>query len=123
MFFQIFNIPIIDFPIGVLDFALIDQVIILPLSCDHFPRWKNQGALAIELVAQAVADVLVAVQKLKMSLDFDAVLVGAFENDAIAVDDLGFSLELVVLPDAVYFIAIPVGFGQFLGGPVGGRHA
>lgn len=58
-----------------------------------------------------------------MSLDFDAVLVGPSKDDSVAVDDLGLTLKLVVLPDSVYFVAVAVGLGQFLGCFVGGRHA
>ena len=58
-----------------------------------------------------------------MSLNFDAVLIGPFEDDSVAVDDLGLALKLVVLPNSEYLVAVAVGLGQLLGGFVGGRHA
>ena len=67
-----------------------------------------------------MTDVLVAVQELKMSLDFDAVLVGPSEDDPVAVDDLGLALKLIVLPDSVYFVAVAIGLRQFFGGFVRG---
>ena len=123
MLFEISDLAVVDLSLGVLYFTLVNQVVIFPLACDHFPWWKDQGTLPIEFVAQAVAYIFVAVQELKMSLDFDAVLVGPSKDDSVAVDDLGLTLKLVVLPDSVYFVAVAVGLWQFLGGFVGGWHA
>ena len=111
MFFQIVYLSIVNFSIGVLYLPLLDNIVLLPFASDNFPRRKDQRAFSVELVAQAVADVLIAMKELEVSFDFDAILVDSFEDDAVAVVNLGLSVYLIVFPVGVYFVAVSVALG------------
>ena len=111
MFFQIVYLSIVNFSIGVLYLPLLDNIVLLPFPGDNFPRRKDQRAFSVELVAQAVADVLIAMKELEVSFDFDAILIDSFEDDAVAVVNLGLSVYLIVFPVGVYFVAVSVALG------------
>jgi hypothetical protein len=71
------DFAVVDLALGVLDLAVAGEAVLAPLPRDDLAGWEDEGALAVELVAETVADVLVAVEEPEVALDLDAVLVEA----------------------------------------------
>ena len=113
MLFKVFNLPIIHFTIRVFYFTFLNYVIVLPLPCDYFSGGKDERALTIEFVAEAVTDILIAVEEGEMSFYFNAVVIDSSESDSIVIVNLCFSIDLVVLPLSINFVAISEGFWEF----------
>ena len=111
MLLQVSYLPVVNLSVGVLNFTLVNQIILFPLSSYNFARGEDQGPLTVELVAQTVPDVLVAVEKNEVSFDFDTVLVEASEDYSVAVVYFCLSLYLVVLQVSKYFISVAVVLG------------
>jgi hypothetical protein len=71
------DFAVVDLALGVLDLAVAGEAVLAPLPRDDLAGGEDEGALAVELVAETVADVLVAVEEPEVALDLDAVLVEA----------------------------------------------
>ena len=88
-----------------------------------FPEGKMSEPSPSNLLPEAVAYVLVAVEELEVSAYFDPVLIDALENHAITIVYLGLSLDLVVFPDCEDLVAVAVGLRQFAYEFEAGSHA
>lgn len=75
MFFEVLNLAIVDFSIGVLYFSFVNEGIIFPLSWNYFSWGKHEGTFSIEFISKTVTYVFVSIEKFEMSLDLDAILI------------------------------------------------
>ena len=123
VFFKIFDLPIIHLPIWILDLPFAYQIILFPFTSYDFSRGEYQWPFAVKLILQAIAYVLITVEKSKMSFDLDTILIKSSENYSVAVINLGFALNLVIFPMSEYFIAIAVCLGKSFDGLEAGRNS
>jgi hypothetical protein len=75
VFLKVQYLSIINLPFRITDLALPHQLKLVPLSFNHLPARKHQSAFTGKLVAETVANVLIAIQELKVPADLYALLV------------------------------------------------
>jgi hypothetical protein len=51
MFFEIYNLAIVDFSLRIFNLSIADDIVLFPLASDHFTRRKNQRALTIKFIS------------------------------------------------------------------------
>ena len=74
---EIADLSVVDLSKRIFDLAVANDAVLLPLARDDLARGEDERALAVKLVPQAVADVLIPVDELEVALDLDSVLVHA----------------------------------------------
>ena len=77
MLLEVHDFAVVDLTVRVFHLPVPNHVILLPLPADDLAGREDERALSVELVAEAVADVLIAVEELEVPLDLDSVLVDA----------------------------------------------
>ncbi len=60
---------------GILNFAVAYDAVLLPLAWDDFAWREDQRSFAKELIAQTIADVLIAIEKFEVSFNLNPILI------------------------------------------------